>query len=168
MGVLVFAVVVLRAAVQSVTIDEADTYLVWVQRGGLSFWEPASNNHQLNSMVMALAVWLFGPSNLTVRASAILGAALYIACAVIMTRRFARNTLSGIALFLCLTANPFVLDYLVAARGYSMAMAFLLLALTGAALPISPIKTCALGSAAVALAVASTLPSPSWPLSRLQ
>jgi len=70
---------VARAAVQSITIDEADTYLVWVARPNPSHWEAASNNHVLNSLLMRLTTGLFGVSHLSVRAPALLGAALYIA-----------------------------------------------------------------------------------------
>src|ERR1017187_3604883 len=47
-----------RACVQSITIDEADTYLTWVARHDPSHWEAASNNHVLNSLLMRLFVGL--------------------------------------------------------------------------------------------------------------
>src|SRR5674476_1290617 len=65
---------VARACVQSITIDEADTYLVWVARHDPSQWEAASNNHVLNSLLMRLFTSVFGVSHLSVRAPALLGA----------------------------------------------------------------------------------------------
>src|SRR5271165_4913848 len=75
---------VARACVQSITIDEADTYLVWVARHDPSHWSPASNNHILNSLLMRFFTAVFGPFHLTVRAPALLGAALYIAAAYLL------------------------------------------------------------------------------------
>src|SRR6185312_3671530 len=70
-----------RAAVQSITIDEADTYLAWVAGPSPAHWTPSSNNHVLNSISMRLTTSVFGPSHLSVRAPALLGAAIYIAMA---------------------------------------------------------------------------------------
>jgi hypothetical protein len=68
-----------RAAIQSITIDEAHTYWAHVGRPWPAHWIPSANNHVLNSMLMRLAVALFGVSHLTVRAPALLGAAIYVA-----------------------------------------------------------------------------------------
>jgi len=75
---------------------------------------------------MRLATSLFGISELTVRMPAVLGAAFYIAAAVYLCVLLTERKLLQIPLFICLVYNPFVLDYLVAARGYSLAVGFLL------------------------------------------
>lgn len=157
LSILVFGFIALRASRQSITIDEADTYIVWVARGGFAAWEPASNNHQLNSLVMSLAVFLFGTANLSIRASALLGAALYVVSAASLTSRLSTRTIHGLALFLCLTCNPLILDYLVAARGYSLAMGFLLLTLAIATSRLPAASKCAWGSSAMALMVSANL-----------
>ena len=118
-----------RAAVQSITIDEADTYLVWVARPNPSHWEAASNNHVLNSLIMRLTTGLFGVSHLSVRAPALLGAALYIAMAWALCHLLAPATVVEWPLFVGLVFNPFVFDHLVAARGYSLALGFLMAAI---------------------------------------
>jgi hypothetical protein len=76
----VFAVfwAILRACVQSITIDEADTYLFFVGRSARFIWYPSSNNHVLNSLLMWLTTCLLGTSSITVRAPAILGTIVYI------------------------------------------------------------------------------------------
>jgi len=117
-----------RAAVQSITIDEAHTYWAFVARPWPAHWTPAANNHVLNSMLMRLAVALFGVSHLTLRAPALLGAAIYLGSAVVLVRAVAGRPVERLALFACLAGNPFVLDFLVAARGYSLALGFLLAA----------------------------------------
>lgn len=120
---------VMRAATQSITIDEADSYLLWVDRPG-QLWAQVSNNHILNSLLMRLSTSLFGLSEITVRLPALIGAALYVAAALYLTSLIASNRVLRWALFVCLAYNPFVFDFFVAARGYSMAAALLVWALT--------------------------------------
>jgi hypothetical protein len=110
--------IVHRAAVQSITVDEANTFLFWVAPDTPAYLTPHSNNHVLNSMLMRLSVALFGLSDLTVRLPALLGGAIYL----FAVYRFCTLLRGGLALtwslFVCFVFNPFVLDYLVAARGY--------------------------------------------------
>jgi hypothetical protein len=68
---------VARAALQSITIDEAVSYLVFVRTPDLH-WYPAANNHLLNTLLERLSTLLFGLHHLSVRAPALLGAGLYI------------------------------------------------------------------------------------------
>ena len=131
LGTALFAVLwaVARACVQSITIDEADTYLYWVARTTPAHWEAASNNHVLNSLLMRLFTSLFGLSHLTVRAPALMGAAIYISAVYLFCRLLSGHTRLQWLIFVCLVYNPFLFDHLVAARGYSLAMAFLMAAL---------------------------------------
>ena len=148
-----------RAAVQSITIDEADTFLVWVARPNPSHWEAASNNHVLNSLLMRLTTGLFGVSHLSVRAPALLGAAIYIAAAWALCRLVAPTLIVQWPLLVALIFNPFVFDHLVAARGYALALAFLMAAVAIAAYaderdwPVIPV--CGTCSASLALSFAA-------------
>ncbi|MBS1853995.1 MAG: hypothetical protein JST11_01415 [Acidobacteria bacterium] len=151
-----------RAAVQSITIDEADTYLVWVARNYPSHWEAASNNHVLNSLMMRFTTALFGVSHLSVRAPALFGAALYIAMAWALCRLLAPASAAAWPLFVALVFNPFIFDHLVAARGYALALGFLMaaIALAGYARDRGwpPERVCAIASACLALSVAANFP----------
>src|SRR6266576_1127310 len=120
-GTAIFALLwaVARACVQSITIDEADTYLVWVARHDPSHWQPASNNHVLNSLLMRLFTSVFEVSHLSVRAPALLGASIYILAALLLCRKLTPDLRLQWPLFVCLVYNPFVFDHLVAARGYA-------------------------------------------------
>src|SRR5712691_12020703 len=60
-----------RAIVQSITLDEANTFLRWVAPDSPAHWEPHSNNHVLNSTLMRLCIWLLGLSQMAVRAPAL-------------------------------------------------------------------------------------------------
>ena len=125
MALFAFVWIVHRAIVQSITLDEADTFIHWVDPKEPSHWAPHSNNHVLNSTLMRLCIWLFGLSHLAMRAPAIMGGLLYIFAIYRCCTLFTRNAIFGAALFLCLVYNPFIMDYLVAARGYGLALGFL-------------------------------------------
>ena len=147
-----FLWVVARACVQSVTIDEADTFLAYVAPQAPTHWLGSANNQLLNSLLMRLTTSVFGVSHLTLRTPALIGAAIYIAAAYIVARAIARRNSIAVPLLACLVLNPFVMDHLVAARGYSLAlglwMAMLAMPLS-AALP--PARACALASLAAGL-----------------
>jgi hypothetical protein len=58
-----------------------------------------------------------------------MGAALYIFICYFLCQSIASQFSLRFSLFLCLTYNPFIFDFMVAARGYSLADAFLLAAI---------------------------------------
>jgi hypothetical protein len=142
---------ILRACVQSITIDEADTYLFFVARSARFIWYPSSNNHVLNSLLMWITTHSLGTSSITVRAPALLGAVVYICVCYFLCECITNQFSLKLPLFICLTYNPFIFDFMVAARGYSLALAFLLAAI---AVPLwhrekqtpSLPKSCALAS----------------------
>src|SRR4051812_26238357 len=81
LAALAVCLVVARACLQNITIDEATSYLLYGCAGTVHFasqWFPASGNHVLNSLLMRLFTAMFGISELTVRMPAILGALVYI------------------------------------------------------------------------------------------
>lgn len=135
LGAAVFAIAwaVARAAVQSITVDEAMTYTVFVSPG--LYLRYAANNHILNSTLMYGFTKMLGLSQFTARLPALLGAALYIAAAYRLCRLLGeKGTLRAslfvqLTVFVCLVFNPFILDYLVAARGYGLALGFLMWAM---------------------------------------
>lgn len=153
---------ILRAVQQAITLDEADTYLWFAGREAKWIWYPLPNNHFLNTLLMWLSTHVFGTSALTVRLPALLGAALYISVAYFLCRAITDRFALQFATLICLVYNPFVLDYFAAARGYSLANAFLLTALaipvwhTRAGRKSVPVSS-ALASAATGLSFASNL-----------
>jgi uncharacterized membrane protein len=116
-----------RAAVQSITVDEAGTYNVFVAQR--LFLRYASNNHVLNSTLMYGFTRLLGPSQFTVRLPALIGAAFYITAAYRLCRLLGASLLVQVTIFVCLVFNPFIFDHLVAARGYGLALGFLMWAI---------------------------------------
>jgi hypothetical protein len=142
---------VFRALRQAITLDEADTYLWFASREPSFIWYPFPNNHLFNSLLMWLSTHAFGVSPLTVRLPALLGAALYIWVAYFICRAITGRFALQLATLIALVYNPFVLDFFAAARGYSLANAFLLAAL---AIPLWN-KSVPLASTAIGLSFAS-------------
>jgi hypothetical protein len=144
-----------RACVQSVTIDEADAYFGYAAPAWPSHWYPASANHVLNSILVRILTHLFALSHLTLRGPALLGAAIYIASIYCLCALLSDEDSLTTPLFICLVYNPYIMDYLVAARGYGLAIGFLMAAISILArqLPRSPadFKACMLASACAAL-----------------
>jgi hypothetical protein len=89
------------------------------------------------------------------RLPALLGAAIYVAAAWFLVRLMTRSGWLRWALLVCLVFNPFVMDYLVAARGYSLALGFMTAAIAvaawGASSGAEPRKTCSTCSVLLAL-----------------
>lgn len=119
-----------RAATQAVTYDEAFTWLAFV-RGSFRdvFTGYSANNHVLFSAAAWVSTHALGVSETTLRLPTLVGACAYLVIARALARTVAgRGLLFAIATG-ALVLNPFVLDYLVAARGYGIATAALLFAM---------------------------------------
>ncbi len=128
-GAFAWIWVIARANLQSVTLDEADSYLGYVATDWPSHFYPSSGNHVLNSILARILIGLFGLWHVTLRGPSILGALIYIAAMYGFCNLLSETKPFQLLLFICLVYNPFILDYLVAARGYSLALGFLSAAL---------------------------------------
>ncbi len=62
------------------------------------------------------------------RAPALVGGAIYIVASYALCWRISSQLSVRCPLFLCLVYNPFIMDYMVAARGYGLALGFLIAA----------------------------------------
>lgn len=128
-GLFAMGWIVTRALIQSITIDEADTYVYFASGKIHNQWTPHSNNHVLNTVLIHLFTSLFGLNNFAMRLPAMIGAAFYITSAYRLCTLITARLALAWPLFVCLILNPFIMDYLVAARGYSLALGFLMTAL---------------------------------------
>ena len=127
MAVFALAWAIIRAAVQSITIDESVSMTSSHPRH-LYLWFNA-NNHIVNSALMYGFTRVFGVSQFTARLPALIGAGLYIGAAYRLCRLLRASQFVQVTVFVCLVFNPFIFDYLVAARGYGLASGFLMWAL---------------------------------------
>jgi hypothetical protein len=163
-GLAAFAMVwaVLRAHVQAITIDEAVTYTNFVRPVQPAFWTAHANNHLLNSILEWTFTRAFGTSNLVARSGALIGAAIYIVASYFLCSLIAERFLLRMFLFICLVFNPFIFDFLVAARGYGLASGLLLSAICMVAYALVPatksrrvVSACVAASLCIALSFLS-------------
>jgi hypothetical protein len=127
-----------------------------VAPSGPYHWGASSNNHVLNSLLMRLFTSVFGVSHLSVRAPALLGAAIYIGAAYLICRKLSPVPHLQWPVFVCLVYNPFIFDYLVAARGYALALGFLMCIFAVAAYMRLDATACAMCSICAALSFAAS------------
>ena len=120
---------VYRAATQSITTDEAFTYNQFVSKPFGGLLEPYdANNHVLNSLLGSLSTGLFGLSEFTLRLPSVAAGALYLFASYRLCLLLFGSGAWAFLTTALLVTNPFLLDHLSAARGYGMALSFLLLA----------------------------------------
>jgi hypothetical protein len=126
---IVLTVDVYRAATQSITHDEALTYLLFM-RGSLFhvFAYTGNQNHVLPAFLSKLVISILPTNPFTLRIPVLAGATLYCVAVVKISNRLFDNGWVCLASIALLTLNPYVLDFLSAARGYGLMLAFVLLA----------------------------------------
>jgi hypothetical protein len=124
-----WAVNVYRAWTQSITFDEAVTYDAFVV-GPLSnaFTGYNANNHVLFTALAKISTRAFGISELSLRLPSVAAGAIYFAVIFSLCRLlFGRGAIFSVTVA-ALALNPFVLDFLSAARGYGVALALFMMA----------------------------------------
>ena len=119
-----FAVCVYRAFTQSITFDEAATWETYIRAPvGSIFHVYIANHHFLNTVLARLSTALFGVSEWSMRLPALAGAALYFMACYRLARTAFGDSFSMLLAVALATLNPLVLDFMVAARGYGLALA---------------------------------------------
>lgn len=127
---VVLGFAIFRASYQSIMHDEAVTYTLFAALGPQTlFLTFNSNNHTLLTFLMWLSTSVFGLSVLSVRLPALLGGALYLVMSERICHLAFKNTFYYIVTLLALATSPFVMDFLNMARGYSLALGFMMAAL---------------------------------------
>lgn len=115
------------------TIDEAYSFNEFASGGftGVFLSGFDANNHVLHTALMWLSTALFGIHDFALRLPALAGSALFLWFLPQLVERVTPGDRRWmrLLLFLVLVLNPLTLDLLCAARGYSLALAFLTLAL---------------------------------------
>jgi len=124
---LLFATNCYRAATQSLTHDEALTwglYLAGPPARIFDFYDP--NHHFLGTLLEKLTTSVFGFSELALRLPSLAAGALYFLAAYRLSLFLFGEGLLFLLTVAVLSAHPLVLDFLVAARGYGLALALFL------------------------------------------
>jgi len=126
---LAFVYIVVRAGLLSFTYDECWSFMGYAEQ---SVWStvtnetPAANNHILHSLLMKVAFSLFGMSELALRLPVLLGFVVFGWFSWNVAKEFQGMQL---LVFAGLVLQPYLLDYFVLARGYGLALAFMMGAL---------------------------------------
>jgi uncharacterized membrane protein len=122
--VALWAVCVYRAVTQSIVHDEALTYQLYLVRPCPEMFRVFSANHHfLNTLLMYLCGNLFGISEWSLRLPALAGAALYFAAVYRIAHQEFGTGYTFLLAVVLLTLHPLTLDFMVAARGYGIALA---------------------------------------------
>jgi len=118
-----------RAWTQSITVDEAHAYQTFMKEGLWHAIAPPyfdAAHHCLQTILAKISISLFGVSEFTLRLPTLLGSILYFLAAYRLAKHLFGENLMGLLLLATLTLNPYILDFLSAARGYGLALSFLL------------------------------------------
>jgi hypothetical protein len=124
-GFLLFTYVIVRAYLLSITIDEAYSYLFFVQKSVNHFNLASANNHLLNTFLVKNCVRIFGLSELTIRLPNVLAHLLFLVYSAKLFNKFSSKTLTIFA-FLIININPFVLDFFSLSRGYGLSLGLMM------------------------------------------
>ena len=111
-----------RAVTYPFTHDESLSFAIF---NWGPHWANTANNHLLNTLLMQLCSFLFGNSELSLRLPNIIAHAIYLICTMLFISRFQSSLLQLVG-FIAFNFNPFILDFFFFARGYGLALAFLL------------------------------------------
>jgi hypothetical protein len=126
----VLAFNVWKAASVPITTDEAMSYNDFVADSLEKFLGSYdANHHVLHNYLCRFTVRWLGTSEFSLRVPSLLAGALYLFLVYQLSRRVFGSGLLFLASVALLATNPFVLDYLSLARGYSLALALWMLAL---------------------------------------
>lgn len=130
-GLLIYTI--LRAFKLSFVHDESYTYLYSAHN---SFMEIISNrtvltspnNHILNTLLMKLFELLFGSSEIALRLQSILAHILYLTITYLLLKPL-KSDITIVFGFILLNVNPYLLEFFSLARGYALALSFILLSI---------------------------------------
>ena len=128
-GILLFAYSTIRAVNIPMTVDEATTFLVYVQKPLLDVFlnNPINtNNHFLNTFLIKLSIAIFGVSDWSVRLPSLVGHLFYIVFSFKLLQAISNRTIVILLGMVLLHLNPYFIDFFGLARGYSLSWGFMM------------------------------------------
>jgi hypothetical protein len=126
---LAFGTAVHRAKVRTIAHDEALTYEWFLDQGVYHVLNFNFTNHILQTLLAKLSVKLLGVSEFNLRIPSLMGAGIYLIATYFLCR-----TVFGDGIYLLLSVamlalSPPIMDLMDAARGYSLGLGFLAVAM---------------------------------------
>ena len=119
-----------KAYFDSFTHDESKTWLDSIHRSIIeiitfNYPESTTNNHLLNTLLMKGCSVLFGDSEFSLRLPTWLAHFIYIYFTIRILQLF-DNAWIIVSGFIILNFNPYLVDFFSIARGYGLALAFMM------------------------------------------
>ncbi|HUK36161.1 MAG TPA: hypothetical protein VLV86_19725, partial [Vicinamibacterales bacterium] len=125
----VMAISIYRAATQSITHDEARVFLLYLQGSVLhTFTYTGIQNHVLQAFLSRLVLTALPATAFAIRIPTLVATAIYCGAVIVISERLFDSRWMCWTAVALLTLNPYTLDFLSAARGYALMLAFLLVA----------------------------------------
>jgi hypothetical protein len=124
--VSVFCLAVYRAATQSIAHDESLTYTWFLDGGVYNVLKFNSTNHVLLTLLAKICVKTLGVSELSLRLPALTGTALCLIGIYLLSRELLGEGILMLLSVALLSLHPTTMDFMAAARGYSLGSAFLI------------------------------------------
>ncbi len=126
-GAALFLYILARAFCVSFTHDEAHTVLEYAAQPWSTIndvnW---TNNHLLNSWLCRLNMDWFGASEFSFRWPNVFAGLLYIVFSIKIIKKIFHDSWMGVAAFVVLICNTFLVDFFGLARGYGLSMGLLM------------------------------------------
>lgn len=120
----IFVYLTSRAIAVPFTHDESLSYTIIT---GDNSWKHTANNHLLNTLLMRVTNSLFGSSELSLRLPNIIAFIIFSLALFKLIKSSSNNFILSL-LFIVLTMfNPFLLEFFSLARGYGLAIGFIML-----------------------------------------
>ncbi len=130
-GLFIFVYVLLRALNIDITYDEAWSITSFSRLEVihiLNFTPTDANNHIINTLLIKAFRHLFGEATFVSRLPNVIAFAFYLFFSYKIANTFLRP-LIGFCLFIALCCNPFLLDFFGLARGYGLALSFMVISI---------------------------------------
>lgn len=127
-SIFLFTYTCYRAAVLSITWDEAFSYLQFVRHEIFipdKYEHMHANNHFLNTWLNIYFVKGFGVSELVLRLPSLIGHVLFLFFSYRLIRNFQNGWLIA-ASFIIINLNPYILDFFSLSRGYALSLGLMM------------------------------------------
>jgi hypothetical protein len=132
-GVALLCYTLLRAFNIGFTHDESYTFLYSSHNSFMQIISNrttlvSANNHILNTLFIKLFYNMFGGAEIALRLQSIFAHAIYLLVTFLLLRNLKSNVLI-ICGYIILNSNPYLLDFFSLARGYALAISFMMVSI---------------------------------------
>ena len=133
-GLALLAYTSFRAANLSMTHDESGSFIYFMDD---NLWKvffeengwPSANLQWLNTALMQLSASIYGQAEWSLRLHSLLGHLIYMLFSFLLLKNIVKNNWLQLSGFILLNFNPYMLDFFSLARGYGLALAWMLASL---------------------------------------